>query len=826
MLIISTLILVYAGFFGTATMIGSRLIRLYEDIVSNARTSSEEAFSDQARDALGAILNTQTEATDAKLCIVRDIVIHSARYLEGVYASPESYTGSAYRPTHMSERTEALCSRYMITAGVAEEDVRAELDAISSIESLFAPLEEFNHELVDDLYIGTASGIFYQYTENSSYDPAYVATGREWFKGASANPGEIYWQETRLDSFGRPCITVSLSVAGPDGKTAAVVAADIKFSEFAQSVLADGLGESGTNFILGRDYDFLVLRGAEFETFDMSFSSHFEDADSVIAQIESGEPMIRAVLDGRDVFMAAKVIPSTSWTFCTAVSAEEILEPINTVNAQTQELARNAQAGLRRLAIIFIIGTVASFVVFGVFVSVLGARVSKGITDPISRLAEGVKETGSGNFEKRFEGFPDDEIGELAGRFNVMQEDLLKYTENLRAVTAEKERIGAELDVATRIQADMLPRIFPPFPDRSEMKLYASMTPAKEVGGDFYDFFMVGEDRLALIIGDVSGKGVPAALFMVISKTLIKNRAAQGGTPAEILADVNRQLCEGNESDMFVTCWLGIVELSTGRITAASAGHEFPAVCGADGRFSLFRDKHGFVLAGMEGSKYKDYVFELEKGGSLFVYTDGVPEATDGSGELFGAERMTDALNGAESSDPESLLRAVEKSVLEFVGDAPQFDDLTMLGFTWLGPEDANMRRITLDADVSKLPELTDFLIDGLAGRDCSLKTENVIGVVAEEIFVNIAHYAYPEGNGTAEITMSFEGEDERTAVITFSDSGVAFDPLAKADPDIHASAHDRKIGGIGIFMVREMTDGVEYRRENGRNVLTVRKRI
>ena len=298
-----------------------------------------------------------------------------------------------------------------------------------------------------------------------------------------------------------------------------------------------------------------------------------------------------------------------------------------------------------------------------------------------------MKNTGEGDFDKKSDINSRDEIGDLARGFNKMQDNLKLYTENLRTVTAEKERIGAELNVATQIQADMLPRIFPPFPQKKEIDLFASMTPAKEVGGDFYDFFLIDNNHLALVIADVSGKGVPAALFMVISKTLIKNRAMQGGTPAEILHDVNNQLCEGNEADMFVTCWLGIVDLATGVVTAASAGHEFPAICGPDRQFELFKDKHGFVLAGMEGARYRDYELRLEQGGSLFVYTDGVPEATNADNDMFGPDRMLQALNRCPDCQPKVFLREVGADVEAFTGDAPQFDDVTMVGLTWYGPD-------------------------------------------------------------------------------------------------------------------------------------------
>ena len=247
------------------------------------------------------------------------------------------------------------------------------------------------------------------------------------------------------------------------------------------------------------------------------------------------------------------------------------------------------------------------------------------------------------------------------------------------ADSREKERIGAELNVATQIQADMLPRIFPAFPERPEFDIYASMTPAKEVGGDFYDFFLVDDDHLAMVIADVSGKGVPAALFMVIAKTLLKNAAQTGLSPRAVLEKVNNQLCENNEAEMFVTVWLGLYQISTGRLTAANAGHEYPAIRRAGGGFELVRDRHGFVLAGMENARYREYELELGPGDTLFVYTDGVAEATDGANTLYGTERMLDALNAAPGRCPEELLAAVRADIDQFVGGAPQFDDITML---------------------------------------------------------------------------------------------------------------------------------------------------
>lgn len=281
-----------------------------------------------------------------------------------------------------------------------------------------------------------------------------------------------------------------------------------------------------------------------------------------------------------------------------------------------------------------------------------------------------------------------DEIGDLYHEIRSMQGRMVEYLENLTRVTAEKERIGAELNIATQIQADMLPRIFPAFPDRKEFDIYATMTPAKEVGGDFYDFFLIDEDHLGLVMADVSGKGVPAALFMVIAKTLIKNRAQMGGGPGEILQYVNEQLCEGNDAELFVTVWFAILDVKTGKGLAANAGHEHPALRRADGQYELVVYRHSPAVATMEGMRFREHEFELHPGDSLFVYTDGVAEATNAQEELFGTDRMLTALNRDPGAAPETLLRTVRKDIDAFVGDAPQFDDITMLGLHYLGSEE------------------------------------------------------------------------------------------------------------------------------------------
>lgn len=287
------------------------------------------------------------------------------------------------------------------------------------------------------------------------------------------------------------------------------------------------------------------------------------------------------------------------------------------------------------IALLLIMGSAAALI------------VAKRIVKPIEHMTKRIHEISGTDlaFEMDDTYRTGDEIEMLAESFTTLSKRTISYIEQITKITAEKERIGAELELATKIQADMLPNLYPAFPEREEFDIYATMTPAKEVGGDFYDFFLIDDDHLGIVMADVSGKGVPAALFMMMSKILVNNYAMMGGSPAKVLEQTNTQICKNNDEDMFVTVWLGILDLSTGRLTAANAGHEYPVLLKPDGKFELYKDKHGFVVGGMSGLKFKEYTIDLKPGSKLFLYTDGVPEATDSEKELFGTDRMAAALN-------------------------------------------------------------------------------------------------------------------------------------------------------------------------------------
>lgn len=388
----------------------------------------------------------------------------------------------------------------------------------------------------------------------------------------------------------------------------------------------------------------------------------------------------------------------------------------------------------------------------------------------------------------------------------------------------EKERISGELQVATNIQAQMLPCIFPPFPEHDEFDICASMSPAKEVGGDFYDFFMLDEQHIAVVVADVSGKGVPAALFMVIAKTLIKNYTQMGMEPCHVFTKVNQMLCEGNEAGLFVTAWMGVLDLETGKLTYVNAGHNPPMIKLADEGFTYLKSRPGFVLAGMETTRYKQKELILAPGDKLFLYTDGVTEATGIDNQLYGEQRLSDYLNRHISDNVSNTLNGLTGDINAFVGKAEQFDDITMLILDYKKAHvPDNMIERTFPASVDALKDVLSFVESELEKADCSMKASMQIAVAVEEAFVNIANYAYPGEEGIMKLGLSIENGTVR---LCLADYGVPFDPVQKEDPDITLDAESRSVGGLGIFMVKKTMDNVQYERKDSQNILTMTKTI
>lgn len=449
--------------------------------------------------------------------------------------------------------------------------------------------------------------------------------------------------------------------------------------------------------------------------------------------------------------------------------------------------------------------------------------IEKNITLPIERLAEISEKysSQSSGFDnemmiKECEKFCDNktEVGYLARSYVQMVKNIDAYIEDIKNMTAEKERIGAELTVARKIQSEMLPHDFDIFSPRDDFRIYADMSPAKEVGGDFYDFYMLNNHTAVFLIADVSDKGIPAAMFMMKSKTIIKDLAESGLEPDEIFTKANEKLCENNDAGMFVTAWLGILDLKTGLMKFANAGHNPPLVCQRNGRFEYMKERSGIVLACMEGIKYRKNEIQLEVGAQLYLYTDGVTEAADSDGQLYGEERLLELLNSVEKSEPKDICKYVKGDVDKFVGSAPQCDDITMLA--------VNLNCISGDYSISvavneasrnAINSFVENLIDRLAVNP---KAVYRINIVFDEIYTNILNYSSAK---LAEISYRIENGK---LYITFEDDGIPYNPLETSEPDITLSAEEREIGGLGIFMVKKMTESIEYNYNDNKNILSL----
>ena len=528
-----------------------------------------------------------------------------------------------------------------------------------------------------------------------------------------------------------------------------------------------------------------------------------------------------------------KEIKSDKKRYTDSESKEEML----TVSVGIPDSKGNIVAVVAVDLLVNDIQNVSMKVIISVIVSVIGIMalaiiayyqiMRKRIVDPIVTLhkaTEDIVEHIDSDKELVIDIKTDDELEMLADSFVEMNKKLKEYIKQNELITSEKERIGAELSIASTIQDNSIPNLFPAFPERKEFDIYASMTPAKEVGGDFYNFFLVDDDHLAVVMADVSGKGIPAALFMMVSNILISDRTHLGGTPAEILESVNDSICASNEADMFVTVWLGILEISTGKMIAANAGHDDPAVCRKNGDFEIVKNRHGIVIGAMEGVHYQNFEIQLEKGDKFFLYTDGLPEATDKNEKMLTLDGMLIALNKNKEKNPKGILDGVNECVNEFVGDAPQFDDLTMLSLELIEVDENNSdKTLTVDADNDNLDEVMGFVDSFLEEKGASMKTQMQVDLAVEEIFVNIANYAYGDGTGNAEISVSENGGE---VSIVFKDSGVPYNPLEKEDPDITLSAEEREIGGLGVFLTKKNMDTVKYEFRDGFNILTMTKSI
>ena len=702
-LILITIIVLTIAFWG----VGEYQNRMLEEVSAETVQKQEEALADITNGIMGDVVDQSMGRTALLSAMVTDEVFHNLAvrvemmgdYAQKLFADPSAVGRAEYAAPEKDQDGQIVCQTILADDAV-EEEIADRIGLAANMTDMMTTLFGANAD-TNSCFIALPEGAFLVVDDRSASKFSesgerviYDCRTRPWYQQAVEKESLIF-TDVEVDAFTGDIGIVCAMPVYADGELVAVVGSDLFLTSMNESIRSSE--ENGGFMCVINSAGHVVFSPKEAGPFcvvesnnatDLRTSSNNELA-SMISDALKGNTGVRLVhMDDGAYYMAGAPIGTLGWTLIYVFDQAMADKPAEMLVSSYQEIQDGAgvtyllrMRSIRRTMTLLLL-LIASLALISAII------LGKKIVRPLNLITKRIANLSESNLEFTMEDEyrTDDEIQVLAESFAKLSHRTVEYVGEVRRVTAEKERIGTELHMANQIQESMLPSIFPAFPERREFDIYAVMDPAREVGGDFYDFFLIDKDHLCMVIADVSGKGIPAALFMMISKIIIQSCAMLGRDAGEILTKTNEALCSNNRMEMFVTVWIGILEISTGKLTAANAGHEYPAIKTGD-RFELLKDKHGLVIGAMPGIVYKEYELELKPGDKLFLYTDGVAEATRAGEELFGTKRMLDALNKDPNADPVILLRNVRRAVDEFVGNDEQFDDLTMLGFEYLGPD-------------------------------------------------------------------------------------------------------------------------------------------
>ncbi len=702
-LVLLTLILVVLAFAAVTVYQASSL----RNIVGEANERQQAAIRDVSAVTMEGVVDANLSESVQMQAYIADGIFQEmknevellADYAGMLYQNPDQFQPRAVLvPDVKNEGT--IAAQLLSEEGVDFSDPKI-TEQVGLIGNLTDTMEAMlRHTNLNSCFIGTADGVFVIVDEhsgtkfNADGSMKHIAVrDRFWYTGALES-GTTYFSDVEHDAFADSIGIVCTVPIYVDGELKAIVGADLFLEAMEETVKNYNVYGKYIAIINQDGHTIFAPDGQDIFHAEISDDaedlrqSENEELAAFVTDVLAGATDVRLVnVNNQLLYMNGAKLSTVGWALISVVDQkmteapmEQMVTEINQIQTTAQQdYYRSNRASLQTilvlLTVILILATTSALV------------VAKRIVKPLNTMTKRMSELSGTNLQFMMEDTyrTGDEIEVLATSFANLSAKTTRYIGEITRITAEKERIGAELNMAKDIQESQLPSIFPPYPDRKEFDIYASMDPAKEVGGDFYDLFLIDHDHLGLVMADVSGKGVPAALFMMISKILIKNRVQSGDSPAEALRNVNNQIMEGNQADMFVTVWLGILNLRTGEGVAANAGHEHPALKRADGQYELIRYRHSPAIGTMEGIPFKEHTFTMNPGDGLFVYTDGVPEATSIENELFGTDRMLEALNRNPDAGPKESIAAVTEAIDDFVAGAEQFDDTTMLCLVYHG---------------------------------------------------------------------------------------------------------------------------------------------
>ena len=634
----------------------------------------------------------------------------------------------------------------------------------------------------------------------------------EWFQ-TPVKLKKGYWTEPYCDTGGGEITmtTYSYPMMDDKGRVFAVVTADVSLDWLSDMMDSLKYYERSYSMILSRDGTYLTHPRKELVLHGTIFSSAKRLNNAEIEQV--GKDMTSGKTDMKrfespilgSSFIFYKPIKRTGWSVAIICCAKEFFSSAT-------------RAGIIVAVIILMMLVLLTFI------------LRKGVhrlTKPLTEITKAVNEVAYGNLQAPLPEIKSkDEMLRLCNSFRTMQKSLTWQMEELKQVNAQKGRIEGELKVASNIQRAMLPKIFPPYPDRDDIDIYGQQTPAKEVGGDLYDFY-IRDEKLFFCIGDVSGKGVPASLVMAVARSLFRTLSVHEPHPDRIIAQMNDRMAEDNEQNMFVTFFLGVLDLPTGRLRYSNAGHNSPLLLieQDNTKQKVFLPCDSNLPIGiMGGWKFTMQETTITAGTTLFLYTDGLTEAEDIDHQQFGEERMINAI--PFSTNSQDMTQQVTEAVNAFTGDAEQSDDLTMLTIRYTRRQ-LNIRyknEIMLQNDIDQVPQLNEYVDTVCEAMNFDMPTTMQMNLAIEEAVVNVMNYAYPKGT-KGDIHILAEANDQRLKFV-ISDSGMPFDPTTRKEVDTTLSAEERPIGGLGIHLITQLMDSINYERRNNMNVLTLRKKL
>ena len=676
-----------------------------------------------------------------------------------------------------------------------------------------------------------------------AFEPYYFEEKGKYFSAYSYNDGEQIWTAQEGSDFyeyffmdwyqtakllDRPVWTEPFLDINPDihnsteiiasyckplkdktGEYIGTISVDLSLNWLSETISAVKPYPNSYSMMIGEGGTFFVHPDPGKLLYQTIFTETLEHPDPALADL--GHAMLRGEegmrelpIDGVDSYVFYKPLGATGWSVAIVCPESDIF---------------GGYLRLRHIVgFIVIIGLILMLLVF--------SRIVTRELKPLRQLADQAGTIAEGHFDQKL---PDDgrsdEIGRLSQSFGDMQQSLIRYIDELQETTATKASIESELKVASAIQTSMLPRVFPPFPERKDIDLYASMIPAKEVGGDLFDFFL-RDEKLFFCIGDVSGKGAPAAMLMAVTHSLFRAASAHESDPSVIMRSINETVCLDNDANMFVTLFLGVLDLPSGRLRYCNAGHDSPLVYHS--QLSTLDCMPNLPIGVLSEMKYATQECSLEPDTTLFLYTDGLTEAMNAEYEEFTRDRVVPLVEscGKQGMSPRQILDTVLQGVHAFVKDADQSDDLTMLSLRYTPGQFSTQlsEKLTLSCNLERVPELNDFIRSIAEKLNLDETVTGQVQLAVEEAVVNVMNYAYPEGRtGFVTVKVMSDGHELRIVVI---DSGVAFDPTSKEKADTSLSVEDRPIGGLGIFLVRELMDSINYERVDNRNILMMIKNI